>query len=458
MADQSLSDQIFFCGIGGSGMMPLAQILAARGLHVEGSDRAADAGRLAAKFDALRALGIAVHPQDGSGLAPGMTLVSSAAVEDHVPDVVRARELGLVHLKRPALLARILNAARTSIAVGGTSGKSTVTAMVGHMLAALGRDPTIINGAAMKNLVPPTAARVGDPDLIVAEVDESDGSIAFYAPTVALLANVSLDHHSLDELRRLFGGFLAAADKAVVNIDDAESALLAQSLPADRCLRVGFGNGDLTGQDLRVEPDKSHFVVAVGGDRHPVTVNLPGRHNAANALLALGAIAALDLPLPAAIAALADFAGIKRRLERVGEGRGVRVIDDFAHNPDKIAASLATLSLTPGRLLLMFQPHGFGPIAKMGDELAATFATGLRPDDRLWLTDPVYQGGTVERSRGSDWLAQKIGAQATHLPSRSTIGDAMLAEARPGDTIVVMGARDDSLSEFAAELVARLNG
>src|SRR5204863_1692331 len=154
------------------------------------------------------------------------------------------------------------------------------------------------------------------------------------------------------------------------------------------------------------------FAVALGDEQHDVTLHVPGRHNAMNALAALGAVHALGIPLDDAAAALTRFAGLKRRLETVGTAGGVTVIDDFAHNPDKIAASLATLTAQPGRVLIMFQPHGYGPLAKMGDELAATFAGGLRPGDRLYLPDPVYQGGTVDRSRGSDWLAGAIGGVA----------------------------------------------
>jgi UDP-N-acetylmuramate--alanine ligase len=178
-----------------------------------------------------------------------------------------------------------------------------------------------------------------------------------------------------------------------------------------------------------------------------------------NALAALGAIHALGLPLAEAIAALARFAGLKRRLETVGTAGSVTVIDDFGHNPDKIAATLATLTAQPGRLLIMFQPHGYGPLAKMGDELARTFAVGLRDGDQLFFPDPVYQGGTVDQSRGSDWLADAVraaGGLATHIPQRSGIGTALLAEARRGDRIAILGARDDTLSEFAAELLAAL--
>ncbi|HEY1143584.1 MAG TPA: cyanophycin synthetase, partial [Sphingomicrobium sp.] len=167
----------------------------------------------------------------------------------------------------------------------------------------------------------------------------------------------------------------------------------------------------------------------------------------------------LGVSLEESAAALERFEGLKRRLETVGAAAGVTVIDDFAHNPDKIDATLATLRNAPGRLLIMFQPHGYGPLAKMGEELAASFAKGMGAGDKLYLPDPVYQGGTVERTRGSDWLADQVRAQggsAEHIADRAAIEETLLSEARDGDRIVIMGARDDSLSEFAAELVGRL--
>ena len=454
-----------FCGVGGSGMLPLAAIVRATGAHVTGSDRALDAGRLAGKFDYLRALGIDLFAQDGSGLAPGATLVTSAAVENTIPDVVRAAELGLPHVTRPQLLAQLLNAAPTSVAVGGTSGKSTVTGMIGWMLHVMNRRPTVMNGAVMKNFVSPqtpfASALVGDPDLFVSEVDESDGSIALYRPTVAVLGNISLDHKSMDELRDLFAGFLGAALKAVVNLDDPEARATAERL--DPAKVIGFGldsdGATLRGRSLELAPDGARFVLSVGGDQHQVRLSVPGRHNAMNALAALGAIHALGFPLDEAVVALAGFAGLKRRLETVGTARDITVIDDFGHNPDKIAATLATLTAQPGRLLVMFQPHGFGPIAKMGNELAHTFADGLRDGDRLYLSDPVYQGGTVDRSRGSDWLAAAVReakGDALHVPDRGAIAEALLREALPGDRIAILGARDDTLSEFALDLVSRL--
>ena len=189
----------FFCGIGGSGMLPLALILRGLGAEVAGSDRSRDQGRTPEKFAWLESLGFTLVAQDGSGIhSAGQTLVASAAVEDTVPEMVRARELGCPRMSRAELLATLFNAAPARIAIGGTSGKSTVTGMTGWIMTAAGRDPTIMNGAVMKNFVAPDApfasARVGQGGVFVSEVDESDGSIALYRPSVAVLGFVSLDH------------------------------------------------------------------------------------------------------------------------------------------------------------------------------------------------------------------------------------------------------------------------
>jgi UDP-N-acetylmuramate--alanine ligase len=457
-----IDSPIFFSGIGGSGMLPLASIVRAGGVRVAGSDRSLDAGRTPHKFDYLRSLGIQLFPQDGSGLQQGMTLVTSAAVEATVPDVVRAKELGLPHLTRPEFLARLLNSAQRSVAVGGTSGKSTVTGMIGWILHACHRQPTVMNGAVMKNFVTPSApfasALVGDPELFVSEVDESDGSIALYRPEIAVLTNISLDHKEMAELRELFAGFLKSAKKAVLNLDDPETRALAEALPPEKLTSYGFDSpgAALMGKDLRLEPNGASFALETESARHEVRLAVPGRHNASNALAAIAAARALGVRVEESVGAIARFDGLKRRLETVGETAGVTVIDDFAHNPDKIAATLATLRAHPGRLLIMFQPHGYGPLTKMGEQLAESLAEGMAPDDRLYLPDPVYQGGTVERTRGSDWLAAEVGGlgkHAEHVAERAEIGERLLAEARPGDRILIMGARDDTLIDFARGLV-----
>ncbi len=462
-----IDSPIFFSGIGGSGMLPLASIVRAGGAKVAGSDRSLDAGRTPEKFDYLRSLGIQLFAQDGSGLAEGMTLVTSAAVEPTVPDVVRAKALGLTHLTRPEFLAKLLNSAQRSVAVGGTSGKSTVTGMIGWILHACHRQPTVMNGAVMKNFVTPSApfasALVGDPELFVSEVDESDGSIALYKPEVAVLTNISLDHKEMEELRSLFAAFLLRARKAVVNLDDPETRAMADVIPADH--RVGYGfdspGANFMGKDLKLEAAGARFALEAEGERHEVQLAVPGRHNASNALAAIAAARVLGVRTEDAVNALARFEGLRRRLETVGEAGGVIVIDDFAHNPDKIDATLATLRAQPGRLLIMFQPHGYGPLTKMGEELAESFAGGMGPDDRLYLPDPVYHGGTVERTRGSDWLAEQVNGRersAAHIAERAKIGDALVAEAKAGDRIVVMGARDDTLIDFARELLDKLGG
>src|SRR3954449_2267346 len=431
-----IDSPVFFSGIGGSGMLPLASIVRAGGAKVAGSDRSLDAGRTPQKFDYLRSLGIQLFPQDGSGLRKGMTLVTSAAVEANVPDVVRAKELGLAHLTRPHFLAQLLNDAQRSVAIGGTSGKSTVTGMIGWILHACHRHPTVMNGAVMKNFVTPSApfasALVGDPELFISEVDESDGSIALYRPEIAVLTNISLDHKEMDELRSLFAGFVKAAKKAVLNLDDPETRALAEAVPGERVIGYGFDSpgAALRGKDLQLLPDGVSFAIEADGARYEVRLAVPGRHNASNGLAAIAAARALGVRVEDAVTALARFEGLKRRLETAGEANGVTVIDDFAHNPDKIDATLATLRAHPGRLLLMFQPHGYGPLSKMGEQLADSLAKGMASGDRLYLPDPVYQGGTVEKSRGSDWLAEQVKARertADHIADRSRIGEALAA-------------------------------
>ncbi|WP_122466999.1 MULTISPECIES: UDP-N-acetylmuramate--L-alanine ligase [Brevundimonas] len=457
----------FFCGLGGSGMLPLALILKAAGARIAGSDRAHDQGRTPDKFAWLAAEGFALSPQDGSGPRAGQTVVASGAVEDSVPDIAAARRLGLEVMTRPQMLARLFNAAEIRVGVAGTSGKSTVTGMIAWMLDQAGRDPSVINGAVMVNYVgagrPFASARVGDAALMVAEVDESDGSIAGYDPTVAVVGNISLDHKSMEELRALFGGFVERSSVAVLNLDNAETAALAGGLQRARKVTFALDDeaADLRAVDLAPRGDGVDFVLRDRGamiDR-PVRLAVPGAHNVQNALAALGAVRALGLPLEPAIEALATFSGIRRRLELVGQADGVTLIDDFAHNPDKITATLRTLHDFPGRLLVMFQPHGYGPLKLMRAEFAKTFAEELGEADVLVMPEPVYYGGTTDRSVGSADIAADIvalGRQAEALPDRAACGRRLLELARPGDRIVVMGARDDSLTDFARDLKSAL--
>ena len=463
----SKAKSYFFSGVGGSGMLPLALILRGKGVQVAGSDRSLDQGRLAAKFEYLKAHGVALFPQDGSGVVSAdQILVRSAAVEDTVGDVMAAHRVGARDMKRPELLAELFNAAPVRIGVAGTSGKSTTTAMIAWMLHRAGRDPTVMNGAVMKNFASPEAlfasALVGKGDAFVSEVDESDGSIARYEPTIAIVNNIALDHKSMDELRALFSEFVNKAEIAVLNLDNEETAAMviaAKVRTRTYSLRSRFA--DLHATAIRPAPDGISFDTREreGGAEASVHLAVPGEHNVANALAALSAARAYGMSLEEAAKALEGFAGTKRRLEVVGKAAGVTVIDDFAHNPDKITATLATLHAFPGRLLIMFQPHGFGPLKLMRDEFIDVFAAHMADDDVLIMPDPVYYGGTVDRAVTSEHIAAGVrarGLQAMAFAERAACGDKLLELAEPGDRIVVMGARDDTLSVFAAELVERL--
>jgi UDP-N-acetylmuramate--alanine ligase len=452
----------YFCGIGGSGMLPLAMIVKAAGSQVAGSDRALDQGRLADKFQWLQDRGIKLFDQDGSGLVDSsQILVASAAIEDTVPDVARAIALGCQRMTRAELLAEHFNTAPRSIAVGGTSGKSTVTGMIGWILTEAGRDPTIMNGAVMKNFVdadaPFASSRVGSGTLMVSEVDESDGSIALFNPEIAVLNNVSLDHKSLEELRLLFGDFIAKSRHAIWNHDDAESHALVGSGNLTKTSSFGFLDGaDYRALQVEEKSLGSNFVMRTGGTDYPVSLQVPGRHNIANALAAIAASCAVGVPVEIAISASGAFCGLARRFDIVGSTNDITVIDDFGHNPDKIAATLRTLKAFPGRVIAFFQPHGFGPITKMGTELVAVFSEYLGDDDRVILCDPVYFGGTVDRSLGSDSIVDAInaaGGKAEYISVRRECGDRIAELAEPGDRIVIMGARDDTLHSFAQSIL-----
>ncbi len=465
----------FFCAVGGSGMLPLALMMKARGAEVRGSDRGRDQGRTPERFAFIERQGIALYPQDGSGVTADVgQLVVSTAVEDTVPDVQAAKRLGLPIRKRANLLAEIFNAAQTRIAVAGTSGKSTVTGMIGWILDSCGKKPSIVNGAVMKNFVTPKApfasAAVGDPNLMVVEADESDGSIALYHPTIAVLNNIALDHKSMEELRALFAAFIGKAQTAILNLDNEEVAGLAKSSGNKNLITYkivmpaqagGSEEATLLASNLLPRPDGVTFDVRHTPTNEQTTVRLkvPGEHNVANALAALGAALAAGVPFADAAKALESFSGIARRMDVIGTAGDVTVIDDFAHNPDKIAASLKTLHQFSGRLLILFQMHGYGPLKLLRAELADCFAAHLGPEDILYMPDPLYLGGTTDQSVGTAELAAAIAAKgrmARYLPDRGDCAKALLAEARGGDRLIVMGARDDTLPAFAQELLDRI--
>ena len=466
--DDLLARPFFFVGVGGSGMVPLAQILRGRGARVAGSDRSYDQGRTPEKFAALELQGVTLHPQDGSGIvAKDQIVVASAAVESSVPDIARAEDLGCLRLTRAELNSILFNTSGAGLAVAGTSGKSTVTGMLGWILHHAGREPTIMNGAVMTNFAsaerPFASAVAGGQTLYVSEVDESDGSIALYRPAVGVLLNVSLDHKSMDELRQLFGDYLSRSRIAVVNADDPEALALLPN--AGEVITFGVDQpqaqiGIVPGSVAEGPMRQAALVIdRHDASEHALRLNLPGRHNLSNALAAIAAAAAAGIPVATAVEALAGFDGLSRRFELIGvSASGITVIDDFGHNPEKCAATLRTLRAHEGRILAFFQPHGYGPLRQMGAELAQVFADELAAGDRVILCDPVYFGGTTDRSEGSERIVRLIeeaGGHAEYIPTRKAVGDRLTSVARPGDRIVIMGARDDTLSQFARDLFQR---
>lgn len=449
-------------------MLPLAQIVRGLGGQVSGSDRSRDQGRTGEKFAWLENHGFALFPQDGSGVTSAeLIVVASAAVEASVPEIIRAGQLGCPRMSRAELNSAMFNAATKGIAVAGTSGKSTVTAMLGWILHVVGTEPTIMNGAVMKNFIsaenPFASAQVGSRELYLSEVDESDGSIALYRPAVGVLLNVSLDHKSMEELRRLFGDFLQVSRTAAVNVDDREASALA--LP-EITLRFGIENAqaDLSIVAGSIEDAATSISATVidrrDGSRHPLAITMPGQHNLSNALAAIAGANLAGVSVAEATRALASFAGLARRFDVIGTSQsGVTVIDDFGHNPEKCAATLRALKHHAGRVIAFFQPHGYGPLRQMGKELAETFVRELGPDDLTILSDPLYFGGTVERDDGALQVVKAIGnagSRAEHFATREEAAERITAIARGGDRVVVMGARDDTLTEFARDLLARL--
>jgi UDP-N-acetylmuramate--alanine ligase len=249
----------------------------------------------------------------------------------------------------------------------------------------------------------------------------------------------------------------------VLNLDNAETAALLPDLKSGQAITWSLRDtsADLLAGPPTCSPSTIAFPVTMrtSGKAVDVKLNVPGLHNVANALAALGAASACGLNLEEAAKHLETFSGIRRRLEVVGTANGVTVIDDFAHNPEKVAATLETMHAFPGRLLLMFQPHGYGPLRLMRDSFVDCFARGLRDEDVLLMPEPVYFGGTVDRSVGSSDIVEDVvrrGRKAFALPDRNACGEKLMQLARSGDRILIMGARDDSLSQFAQDVLQRL--
>ena len=444
-----------YAGLAGSGMSALAQFQAMMGGRVSGSDRAFDRGERAELRTQLERLGIEIMRQDGSGVTDDCAaLIVSTAVEEKVADFAAARAKNIPVVHRSELLAHFVASYRT-VAVSGTSGKSTVTAMVFEILEGAGRDPSVITGGDLRLLQArglPGNAFAGGSDLLVVEADESDGSLVRYAPAVGVILNLQRDHKEMGEVAAMFAVLRARSREALVVGEDENLDGLAGG-----ALRFGFGpRADIRGTNVELIPSGSSFTV----DDVAFALPVPGRHNVANALAAIAAARTLDVPLADMVAPLASFQGVGRRFQTVGAARGVTVIDDFAHNADKIAAALATAKLNASRVLAVYQPHGYGPTRFLRRDFVDTFTRELRPGDRLWMLEVFYAGGTASRDFSAADIVEEIaenGVKAEFAPSRAWLAARIAEEARAGDVVLVMGARDPSLTDFAREIVAELD-
>ncbi|MGI5867919.1 MAG: UDP-N-acetylmuramate--L-alanine ligase [Kiritimatiellia bacterium] len=422
-------------GIGGVGMSALAEALLDTGAVVSGSERFLDQGHPLPVLDILRRQGARIHPQDGSGVASDLAaVVASSAIEADNPDLAAAAACGVPVVHRSQALAAAL-ADRTLVAIAGTCGKSTITGMLGHILDVAGLDPAVVNGAPCVNWRSESrtgAVRRGSGSFCVVEVDESDRSLLNFRPAHALVSNCSADHFPLEESHALFDAFLAQVSGASLDgRHDAEPVPDIQEL--DWACTFTF-RGSV------------------------VTLPLPGRHNAVNAWQAARMAEILGVPAEASARALASFRGISRRMELVGtRPDGVRVIDEYAHNPEKIRAALRTLQSRSARTLAIWRPHGYGPLKKMFDALVAMFAETLRPDDILFLLPVFDAGGTAARTIQSDTLRDALleaGATCELVPDHPSLIERIDATAAPGDIIVTMGARDPDLPLTARALAS----
>ena len=460
----SLSNRRYhFSGVGGSGMAPLAQLVALFGAHVTGSDRNLDRGLKLPIFDALEEAKVILVPQDGSGIVAGLdALVHSTAVEPNNPDFLRAQELGIPRIRRGSFLAE-LAAERRAIAIAGTSGKTTVTAMVAHILLESGFDPSFLGGGAAIELpgsFPPGSLRVGASDWLVVETDESDGSVAEFSPAIATLTNLTRDHKEVDVTTDLFGKLLEQTrERAVIHVGDP--ALAAVPRPGHLPFLTVAVEGDpvwiaadLVAGSVRLAPNGVRFTIGGAEARVP----FPGILTVQNAALAIATAHAAGIHVEAAAHSLERFGGVRRRLERIGAADGVDVFDDFAHNPVKIRMSMEALRPS-GSLWVLYQPHGYGPTRFFRDELIETFGAALRPGDHLLLA-PIYDaGGTANRTIRSEDIAEPVsrsGRSAKVSASRDEALRDVIEGARRGDRVVVMGARDDTLPSYAREILAGL--
>ena len=460
-------DRPHFIGIGGAGMSGVAKVLVQRGARVAGSDTN-DSPIVAA----LRELGATVHLGHAAGnVAPDATsvVVSSAIRADNL-ELVAARERGIPVVHRSDALAALMDGHRP-IAVAGTHGKTTTTSMLAVSLRTLGLDPSYVIGGDLD--APGSSAEHGGGEIFVAEADESDRSFHKYAPEVAIILNVELDHHanyaSMDEIYDSFRTFVERVRPGgtlVISADHPGARELTTRVAGREGLRV-LTYGVAADADVRVLDVVPHgltsevtvrFAKEPAGDgagEFTFTVSVPGRHYAHNAVAALAAGAALDVPARDLAPAIASYTGVKRRLQLKGTAAGTQVIDSYAHHPTEIAADLEAIrgGAGEGRVLVVFQPHLFSRTQELGAELGEALAladASVVLDIYPAREDPV-PGVTSDLVIDA---ARRHGADVTPEHDRSAVPGLIAGMAKPGDLVLTMGAGD--VTDLGPEILARL--
>jgi UDP-N-acetylmuramate--alanine ligase len=443
----------YFIGIAGTGMSALAQYLRGVGMQVAGSDRLFASGVQNEVQDKLTQAGIRCFVQDGSSLSGAYDVVIvSTAIEDTVIEVQQARQLGIPILHRAALLALIASSKKT-IAIAGTSGKSTTSAMLFEILDQAGYAPGIISGAGLVRLMEQGKignAVAGKGEWLVIEADESDGSIVHYHPYLGVLLNIDKDHDEVDTLVSLFSTFQSHCERFVVN----HTHPLAATLSADP--QQDFSIGKKEGVGYCAE----HFLqtgmsIQFSVNGQLVALQQIGQHNMENALAAMAIAHQLGVPLAKAALALSNYKGIYRRHQVWGQKKGVWLIDDYAHNPVKCAAAIRACLPVASKLIAWFQPHGFKPTRFLRNDFVAEFAAALRPEDEIWMSEIYYAGGAaVKDISASDLIddLQKLGVTAFFVADRTELVTAIRSHLSEDCVLLLMGARDPSLETFAKEV------
>ena len=447
-----------FVGVAGIGMSALAQLVRAQGDRVTGSDRYFDLGRLSERQAKLEAQGIRIFSQDGSGIHAGVThLIVSSAIEPDNPELTRAEEIGLRGIHRSNLLASIFHGCHQGVGVTGSFGKTTITAMIAWSLVSAGYQPTVVNGGIMRNFETETQignAVAGNGEICCIEADESDGTCGRYRPNVGVITGLARDHKEIDELHRIYASF--AANTNDVLIVSAQAAASLFGLPGPRRVTFGLQAGDVRSRQVRFSGREVQFSVS----RTRFRMRQIGSYSVFNALAAIAVLRELGLSDAHIETGLRSFEGVARHMELIGRTHGVRIYDDFAHSPSKIEAAIEAVRRAGARrVLAVFQPHGFAPARFMRRDLVELFTRILGTDDRAFLLPIYYVGGTAVKDISSAEIAAQAaanGAPVEAVPNRASLGERLAREARENDTILAMGARDDSLRDFCREVAARL--